>query len=342
MSGSAKRFAFLICSERSGSNLVTRMIGAHPQVCAPPPTHMFRIVAQNLTRYGDLRGDISWRALVEDVKALFDSMFGDWRAAPEWQNYAGWPASQRSAQRLLTAIYEAEVEAAGVEMAMVKENHTYSFLPFIIRHLPDARWVYVVRDPRDMALSWRKAGALRGGVLRAASIWRSDQEGLIQARAWLGAASGPLIRYEDLLADPERILSEAFVALGLPPAPDAHRTFHEQTDVRRDAQAVYDWRNLSQPLMRDNAGRSIQELSSDELRYVEAVCGPLMRVFGYEPITDASSDDVETLRERLEPLEPIEKKSYEETSEREKERRKARSAALDRIAGRAISPPFPS
>ena len=64
------RIDFLICSERSGSNLITRLINAHSQICAPSTTHLFRVLGENIAGYGLLRDDTCWRELVDDAAAL--------------------------------------------------------------------------------------------------------------------------------------------------------------------------------------------------------------------------------------------------------------------------------
>jgi hypothetical protein len=46
------RFDFLLCSERSGGNLITKMLDAHPEVCGPFPTQI--LGRESLKRYGYL------------------------------------------------------------------------------------------------------------------------------------------------------------------------------------------------------------------------------------------------------------------------------------------------
>ena len=58
-------FDFLICSERSGSNLITKIMDAHPDVCGPFPSHILSYFSRNLYRYGDLASEESWSCLLE-------------------------------------------------------------------------------------------------------------------------------------------------------------------------------------------------------------------------------------------------------------------------------------
>ena len=74
------QFDFLMCSERSGSNLITKILDAHSRVCGPFPTHLLRIMALNLYRYGDLSVDSHWEIFLEDVQDLLEHRIAekDW------------------------------------------------------------------------------------------------------------------------------------------------------------------------------------------------------------------------------------------------------------------------
>jgi hypothetical protein len=67
-------FHFLIATERSGSNLITKMLDAHPDVCGPAPLHILRVVAMEFHKYGDLKKKGIWRQFIEDLLALTNEM----------------------------------------------------------------------------------------------------------------------------------------------------------------------------------------------------------------------------------------------------------------------------
>ncbi|NQT92999.1 MAG: hypothetical protein HQ559_09570 [Lentisphaerae bacterium] len=57
------QFDFLMCSERSGSNLITKVMDGHPEFCGPFPSHVTRTFCHDYCRYCDLADDANWRAL---------------------------------------------------------------------------------------------------------------------------------------------------------------------------------------------------------------------------------------------------------------------------------------
>jgi len=94
------------------------------------------------------------------------------------------------------------------------------FLTFLATNLPNMRYIHVVRDGRDMALSENQRQATRYGGLvlgddaevdpvRSAAFWSA-------ANCWALAQGGRLlgerfsvVRYEDLIADPTGTLASA-------------------------------------------------------------------------------------------------------------------------------------
>ena len=66
---------FLICSERSGSNFITKLLNGHPNICGPATKHIINPVARNLFRYGDLSVESNWHELLQDIYELISVSF---------------------------------------------------------------------------------------------------------------------------------------------------------------------------------------------------------------------------------------------------------------------------
>jgi hypothetical protein len=43
-----------MCSERSGSNFITKVMNGHEDICGPSTKHIINPVARNFYRYGNL------------------------------------------------------------------------------------------------------------------------------------------------------------------------------------------------------------------------------------------------------------------------------------------------
>ena len=149
------QFNFLIATERSGSNLITKMMDAHPQVCGPAPLHILRVIGLEFFKYGDLSVQENWDVFLKDMAAMSNSEFA------KWNRTFGYADLKKLAEvgdvpGLCRAIYEEEARSHGKNMLFVKELWTYRYFSFLHWCFPDAKYVYLVRDPRDMALSLAK------------------------------------------------------------------------------------------------------------------------------------------------------------------------------------------
>jgi len=329
-------FAFLICSERSGSNLITSLMGGHREISGPPPSHLFRLFATNAHRYQPLDDDRNWNAFRIDLLDAFANMLGEWNTAPPASDPQPLP-DQRSIAAELQRIYGREAAAEGARISFVKENHCYAFAPFLLASYAGCRFVHQVRDPRDVAASWLATDGIAGGVVKAIDTWVSDQtETLTLVRQLQPSGRAMTIRYEDLLADPEAAARLLCAHLGLAFDPGMLEFFTNER-TRRNAASIDAWSNLAKPVMRDNAGKFRSVLSSDDLRYVELRCAGLMGSFGYMPETDAGSlgaverqSEAAGLAGSVNPGRP-----YKLSTGAEKDRRDRRRAVIDRVLSRA-------
>ncbi len=312
----------LLCSERSGSNLITRMFDAHPEVTGPGTAHLLRVMAPLGARYAGRAA-----ALRADMLALYEAKMLPWLLDAE-------PAAARAARlagldeaaAMAAALYDAERAAGAARFVFIKENQAYLFIDEIMRIAEAPRFIHLVRDPRDMALSWLRAPAMRGGVLRAARQWREDQEGFLGV---LAAHGGQSLRYEALVADPEAALRPLCAAIDLPFHPHMLNPARHSPRAARDAGSATMMANLARPVLQDNAGKFRTGLSAEQCAFVEAHCAALMPRFGYVPV--APPGDLAALEAALRDAEPWEKPGYAALPAAERARFAAWSALVARL-----------
>lgn len=328
-------YIFLMCSERSGSNLITKLFDSHPEICGPSTSHIADVIVPNLYRYNDLSIK-EGQQLVDDVFELMENKNSLWEKrfsreelyrVVEREGFSG----------LFGYIYSEEARKNHKKSIFIKENRIYEFLPFIMRSMPACRYVYMFRDPRDMSSSWKHSFAIRGGVMRAANVWLKDQIGFLQGRSWLGPEGIPMFRYEDLINSPAEILTKVCERLGYT-YDSAMLDFHRKISTQENASRAADLKNIGVPLKSDNAGKYRSHLTVDEIRYVESLCWDLMEVFGYKPdYAKLDNEEFQELAEVLGPLEPELKPAYQTVSESEKVRREAHYRRSRLVANRAFT-----
>jgi hypothetical protein len=145
-------------------------------------------------------------------------------------------------------------------------------MPLLAGLFPAARFVHIVRDPRDCALS--SAAAWGNSLLRTAQEWADRVRIARRDGAALGAPRYLELRYEDLLADAPAMLGRVVAFLGVPPPPDPGRLARvpENVGAARGAARV----------VAENRRKWEQRMAPTMRRRFESVCGDLLDALGYE------------------------------------------------------------
>jgi len=277
---------------RSGTTLLAVMLDSHPRVAIPPETAFLT----SLGRLDGLEGDALERAFVALVTT-------DRWGVSNWNDLG--LDKDEYAQRLrelaafsvgagLRVLFGMFADRANKALFGEKTPADASHMPRIASHLPEARFVHIVRDPRDVVLSLSKTSA-GAGVRSSAQTW-------VDMIAAARAASRTLdhyheLRYEDLLDDPERKLREVCAFLGLDfdarvldyGASGARHVAHLGDRKTPDGRAMVPkalrariHENLARPIRKDRVGQWRDAMSGADRATVEAIAGPLMREMGYE------------------------------------------------------------
>lgn len=283
--GKSTQYVFLICSERSGSNLISTILNSHPEIGAPPPYHLCRDIGLNWhALIGASLDSATWMAITDAIAQRLSKM----RSPGIATDFRRWLEVRRAPSfgELAHQIFGELSGIADKRLIFVKENNLHRMLFFVLQHFPDAKFVFQVRDPRDYLLSAmnRKDGVLGnkfGSSLRALEIWREDQLGGLSALAHLGSERVFFQRYEDLLSRPESVLSALCDFLGVDFDPRI-LDFHQTDYAQKLAVPGGPRENLSKPLMSENFAKYREGLSVEQVRIVEIYLGDLMDRFGYQ------------------------------------------------------------
>lgn len=242
---------FIIGCPRSGTSWVRQLLGAHPRVAAAEETPLY---------YRYLRPwDEAWQA--ERAARPHDVRLSDFLDDAEFDELL-----RAASERVLGKI---AARRPGAEVVVDKTPNNTLDWRLILRLHPDALFLHVVRDPRDVVCSIRAAALGFGAawaprrVVPAARLWRSHVEAAHAARA--ATPRFAELRYEDLLGDGAAELARVLSWLGLPP------------DAAFCAATVAEWRHQGAR----GAGAWRGELAGGEARAVELVAGPWLETFGY-------------------------------------------------------------
>lgn len=144
---------------------------------------------------------------------------------------------------------------------------------FVSAHeiFPHARFIHILRDARDCAKSAVAAG-FAGNVYHGLEPWMNSEESWDRLRPRLAQSQYLEVRYEELVAEPEQVLTRICTFLGQSYEPqmlDLSSTTYEPPSPRFANQ----WR---------------RSMSERDIGLVEARVGPLMASRGYELVSEGA------------------------------------------------------
>jgi Sulfotransferase family len=186
------RMIFNVGSRRSGTYWLQRIVTAHPDVAAvPSETHLF----------------------AGGIAPLFEGLQHSLRSSRKvGEVYVERDAALDATRDLCDVIFAGAVEPGTSRIAERTPLHVFH-LELIAAIYPDARFVHIIRDGRDVA---RSIASQRWGpeeIGEAAAEWR---DAILAARG-AGLSHGVYreVRYEDLLTDPAPVVAGLYEWLGL-------------------------------------------------------------------------------------------------------------------------------
>ena len=145
------------------------------------------------------------------------------------------------------------------------------------RIFPQVHFIVLVRDPRDVLCSYRSFSL---GLSTPFNRWWVGLSYREQCDAWRKIYDYILsnldvyhvVAYEQLVYNPVKVVKGVFRFLGLDMCPAVEHAI--QTNNSFAGHSI-------SPSPQASIGRWKRELTPEEVRMVEDVCGPLMRRFGY-------------------------------------------------------------
>jgi hypothetical protein len=277
---------FIIGVGRSGTSLLQSMLHAHPDISFLPETHFFRhYVARPKNRWQHERaGAEPFRStLADDQEYQRADIAAEDLLAPFLNDARRFDLSEVYARLLRLHRNRENVSVVGE-----KDPRLIDYLPQVQQAFPEAQILHIVRDPRDVLLSRMKAdwSAGRPDWLHILTYRAQIIRGRKQGRRSFGSQYMEL-RYEDLLAEPARVLREVAEQVGVTYS-------NAMTAFQRSAEELVheserSWKEeTTGPLLRENTGKWRDRLSAWQVCLTECVCSEAFEWFGYEPAASSA------------------------------------------------------
>jgi hypothetical protein len=280
---------FLVGMPRSGTKLLRDLLNHHEDVAIfPHETHFFRPLRKKFRSYGDIRNWQEFARLYSDIKdaTFFRRMEskGSAISAEDW--YRHLQGSEFC--HLLQGLFSSFSQTTGCRIVGDKTPSYITELPMLGSCFPDAKFIHIVRDPRDYALSIRKAW--RKDLMRATQRWK---QGIRKCRR--DATECELeyleVKYEELVLNPGETLRKTCEFLGISFS-ESMLVFERPTENIGDARGAMS-------VVSNNIQKWTSRLDTGEVEKLESIAGSLMVELGYPVMYCAGNKDVSSGRMAL-------------------------------------------
>ena len=290
-----QRACFIAGAAKSGTTLLVSLLDSHPELLVmPQDTAYFPTV---LTKYRERGRRAQFDYLTKE--SWTNVLFG-YQEKRGGQNYAGFPKEEflktferiafepANANRdLLVLMMESYARVTGIPVERVKRwvektPANRNCVPEIFSRFPGAKLLLTMRDPRALLAAQialeKTRKTKRFSVYYVIAHWRTAAR--LAKKIQANQVPGLVVGYEDLALDPSRTMQRVCDYLGVDFDPEV---------VLNPTKVGRSWMGNSAAGVRFSeisatpVARWQNELSEDEMGWVEWHCADLMSEFGYEP-----------------------------------------------------------
>jgi hypothetical protein len=261
---------FIVGSARSGTTLLRLILNAHPDVAVPPESRFITELYEGRDRV--------------EVDSLLDRLAAH-------QRFAAWEVPIEEIRRELSgsrARYSEIMTAAYSAYARLQEKSRWGDktpryvenIPLLARLFPEAKFIHLIRDGRNVALSYAEVPFGPKSIVKVAALWAQRvAAGMLDGRPLHGDRYHEML-YEDLVEDAAGEIKSTCEFLELEFDP-------EMLDyTERAGDAMLPRAERFNPRVTDGtiaARRSWQDVMPDrQVELFEAVAGPVLSELGYE------------------------------------------------------------
>lgn len=270
-----------IGTQRSGSNLLRVMLNQLPEVSAPHPPHILKTFFPLLSQYGNLNNADNFYQLATDVAAWVNLNPVPWEGVRFQADQILKMCRANTLMEILRVIYETKAREDCARYWCCKSMESISYVNEIEMSGIKPVYIHIYRDGRDVALSFLKAIVGPKHIYHLAKKWTEEQELSLSLRASIPESRFISVKYEELIEFPAQVMKSICDKLKVVYQEDVIMDYFHSAESLNTARSGAMWSNLTRPVMKDNHGKYLRELTSEQLRIFEYVAGDMLDKLGY-------------------------------------------------------------
>jgi hypothetical protein len=274
---------FMIGTQRSGSNLLRIMLNQLNEIASPHPPHILKRMSPLVSLYGDLSQKENFEKITDDVCKLVEINPVPWEGVVLDRDEVMSRCGENSLIAIYGAVYDICANTWGADTWCCKSMENIEYIDIIEHYFESPRYIFLYRDGRDVALSFRKAVVGEKHIYNIAKNWAQTQIIGLNLKANIDRSRFFSLSYEELVSSTESAVRRLCEFLGVSFS-DHMLEFHYSDEAKRAAESSALWDSLTKPIIRENTRKYLSETSQEDLIIFESVAGHVLDDLGYDRI----------------------------------------------------------
>lgn len=265
MSNSNNTF-FITGVQRSGTTLLSVILGNHPEIDIDGYATAFRLV----TCFKDYAKSLPIHLKYEEDAVIKRAIAQDYRGRlAEFTDYKNF-SKYGNVKQLFSEGVKSQLKQSQRTLWGDKTPNMQHYLGDLLMLVPNAKIIHIVRDGRATAYS--HANRAHQHILLAAQDWMQGNIVALVNQKLLGEKQHLIIKYEDLLKSPKQTIQQVCHFLEIEFTPEMLQLEKGNTD-NNYVKGTFDMSKIE---------AFKQQLTHKTLRKIEAIQAPLLHKLGYE------------------------------------------------------------
>ncbi len=272
---------FIVGCPRSGTTLLQLLLDSHPNIAIPPESHIFFRFSKIFNYYGNLQDEENLKLIVKDL--LRDYHIRDWELGVSVSEFCSF-LKEKSLKSVIALIFELYAMKEGKQRWGDKTPQHALHLNEIQNMFPEAKFIHLVRDGRDVAVSSSKIFVGPPSIYGIANEWKRYIQTFNEFKVSLDSSKYLEVIYENLVRNSKEetkkifeFLNERPIAIGSGVPETSSKKYYLRTDAHMNS--------LKLPITTKKIGIYKNTFSERDIEIFEFVAREELSLYGYNLIS---------------------------------------------------------
>lgn len=277
---------FVIGVFRSGTTLLRLMLNKHPRLCIPYESFFLSDLIRQLPSTGVL-SENEIRAAKDIIAA--SPRFQDWETDEVVMREAIGNLEKPTLRDVMDIVFRLETADTGKPRWGDKTPAYVTEVDALQKVMPDAQFIHIYRDGRDVSLSLKQRGWAGWSEFQRAHYWTSRVNSADASGSRLGGSQYLSVYFGDLVASPEAVLRKVCDFLGEEYHPSMLNYHEDASDNLTEHSRTPNQGDEYIPAPRHDEGKLAKPLIKDDIGVWQRTSSPLS-ILLFESIAGSTLD----------------------------------------------------